>query len=113
MNKKRLVIIISTLFVLGAVILYFCVKQWEADTSPDYIPGSVTVTFKPEYRSDRARIEAVAKSAGGTVNYDKYIQDTGWCEIHVKIGKEEEDVDKLSARPEIEYAYRSMYARGN
>ena len=112
MNKKNLIIMISILFALG-VAIYFCVKQWEADTSPFYVPGSIAVTFKPEYRQNRMTIEAVAKSVGGTVDYDNGVQDIGWYVIHVKIGKEEEAVSKLSARSEVEYAYRDVYAQAN
>lgn len=111
MNKKRLLIIIFILIALG-VAIYFCVKRWEAD-SPDYAPGSIAVTFKPEYRQDRARIEAIAKSVSGTVDYEGGIHDTGWYWIHVKVGKEEEVVAKLSAKPEVESAHREVYLRAN
>jgi hypothetical protein len=109
MNKKSFIIMISILFALG-VAIFFCVKQWEAD-SPNYVPGSITVTFKPEYRQDRMTIEAVAKSVGGTVDYDGGIHDMGWYWIHVKVGKEEEAVTNLSTKPEVESAYRDVYHR--
>jgi hypothetical protein len=111
MNKKRLLIIISVLLALG-VATYFCVKQWEAD-SPDYVPGSIAITFKPEYRQDKARIEAIANSVSGTVDYEGGIHDMGWYWIHVKVGKEEEAITKLSAKPEVESAHRDVYLRAN
>jgi tartrate dehydratase alpha subunit/fumarate hydratase class I-like protein len=110
-NKKKLIIITSALLALG-VAIYFCIKLWEANTSNYYVPGSVTVTFKPEYRQDRKTVDAAVKSIDGAADCDwTLLQDTGWCELHVQIGKEEEAVDKLSVRPEIEHAYRSLYAR--
>jgi hypothetical protein len=110
MNKKRLFITASILLAVTLVV-FFGVRLWIANTS-NYIPGSVTVIFKPEYR-DRATVEAAAKSIDGTVNYNDGIRDIGWYDIRVKTGKEEEAVRKLSTRPQIDHAYRSMYARAD
>lgn len=108
MNKKRLIIATSIALALTFAIV-LSVKLRTVD-APKYIPGSVTVTFKPEHRN-RSTVETIVKSVGGTVDYNEGTPEDGWYEIHVKNGEEDEAERILNAKPEIEYAYRSIYAR--
>lgn len=112
MNKKGLIVaMIFILSCIGAALASFSIRQNEASQDDFFVPGSVSVYLKPEYRNNKAVIEDVAKSIGGTVDYDKGVHDMGLYEIIVKTNTEDEAVASLGVKPEVETAHRSLYVR--